>query len=1124
MRGGSNTDAVDGFSLSPSRGLANRSTNPNTTLKPAGALDGMTFTQTASGFAHSLAIASDGDTYAWGWDMYGTLGTGSSMVNSRGPIDHGWVRPLRVKTPPGVHFTQVSAGFQYSLALGDDHCVYAFGRNLYGELGNSTNMVSGDPNPTPVKITSGSLAGATITSISAGADYAMALDNHGHVHAWGDNEFGVLGVNNGFLSQNPTPVLVNSGSLANATITQISAGSAYSLALDNQGHVHTWGGYHDGSGVTVKNPTPSLLNTGSLTNATITRISAGDGHLMALDTQGHLHSWGMNFYGELGNAVNVGLDIWNPTPTLISSGSIANVTITQMSGNVDFSVALDSQGHVHTWGNTYQGRLGLGNINGSVNVASPIPTQVTTGTLANVKVASLSSSACDSESSLVIDQNGKIHAWGHNGYGQLGDVSTQARWSFVPVRTGNSLYVIDSVNFDGSPVSQKTVDTATGSWEMPVPSHPAGIVPVTVTYHCGGLLVGTVIYNPLPVETSPTETVTLHYEYKGTYRVDFDLGEGSGQATGPGYQEVMSGDPITWPTDPTWAGHQFTGWFKADGSPWNLADPVTGPLTLTAHWNYYSFTMTPISGPVTGNTPVTIKADHQPTTLRFTQISTGSTHVLAIGSDGNTYAWGSNAYGQLGDGTRNNIQTPSRVLVPDGVHFIQVSAGGYSNFSLALGDDHNVYAWGDNTYGELGDSVAQSLRPRKITTGSLPAGAMTQVSAGSDHSLALDNQGHVYAWGSNFSGELGNTANNNLNAANPTPTLVNSGSLSGATITQIGAGASHSLALDTQGHIHAWGNNRYGQLGTTTHNGTDIANPTPAIIASGSLSGATIKQIDGGSSHSLALDTQGHIHAWGNNYNGELGNPINNTIESANPSSTIVNSGSLNGVIVTQVSADNSNSMALDAQGRIHVWGNNYWGQLGTATNSSSMTPNPTPVIAAGGSLNGVTISQISVGTYYSMALDSLGRIHVWGCNTYGELGNDTTDFNVNSTPVMPLQTGKVTISSVEFGDNLHTCVPTYNRPREEWTGKTPSHVDGHVPVNIHWKIAGVAQPDFNIASGFLYYTFYTLPGAGTIPLHRQAGTLLLALTCLSACAYAAHQLSQHRKRLAQSVRVNPLP
>ena len=179
--------------------------------------------------------------------------------------------------------------------------------------------------------------------------------------------------------------------------------------------------------------------------------------------------------------------------------------------------------------------------------------------------------------------------------------------------------------------------------------------------------------------------------------------------------------------------------------------------------------------------------------LRFNQVSASAnaSYSLAVGSDGNAYAWGYNYNGQLGDGTRGDkhapvmVRTPDRSTYPDLAEdftYLQVSAGG--THSLAVGSDGNAYAWGWNSYGQLGDGTRTNQNapvrvktPDRNTYPDLPADfTYLQVSAGRDHSLALGSDGNAYAWGYNQYGQLGNdsipTGQYNSEAQSPVPVPV----------------------------------------------------------------------------------------------------------------------------------------------------------------------------------------------------------------------------------------------------------------------------------------------------------------------------------------------------------------
>ena len=316
------------------------------------------------------------------------------------------------------------------------------------------------------------------------------------------------------------------------------------------------------------------------------------------------------------------------------------------------------------------------------------------------------------------------------------------------------------------------------------------------------------------------------------------------------------------------------------------------------------------------------------------------------------YAWGYNAFSALGDGTNTDKHLAASVFGMTNVK--QISAG--SDHSLAVKMDGTVWAWGYNRGGQLGDGTTID-RNTPVQVSGL-SGAV-QVAAGSFHSLALRSDGTVWAWGGNYTGQLGDgtTVNRSL------PVQV-----SGITnAVQISIGSDHSLAITSEGVVWAWGYNKYGQLG----DGTNTNRSTP-VQASG-LSG--VAQVSGGRNHSLAFKLDGTVWAWGYNDRGQLGD---GTTTNKN---TPLQVAGLAGV--TLVSGGANHSLAVKSDGTAWAWGGNYSGQLGDGTTVDETTP----IQIAGLS----SVKQISAGWYHTLAVKLDGTVWAWGYNGYGQLGDGTT-------------------------------------------------------------------------------------------------------------------------------------
>ncbi|MEK7078973.1 MAG: hypothetical protein AAB929_02785, partial [Patescibacteria group bacterium] len=253
-------------------------------------------------------------------------------------------------------------------------------------------------------------------------------------------------------------------------------------------------------------------------------------------------------------------------------------------------------------------------------------------------------------------------------------------------------------------------------------------------------------------------------------------------------------------------------------------------------------------------------------------IAGGSAHTIAFSdytSKREVWAWGSNAYGQLGDGTTTLRKTPIQV---SGLTNVGAIAGGgdygaISGHSIAVKNDGTVWAWGENGSGQLGDgTTTDRYTPVQVSglTNVLPV--PTFIAGGGDHSIALKDDGTVWAWGSNAYGQLGDGTWNDRN----TPVQV-----SGLTgVSAVAAGRLHSIAIDFYRTVWTWGDGLSGQLG----NGYPLQNRNTPVQVSGLTN---VIAIAGGVFHSIALKSDGTVWAWGDNGSGQLGDGT--TISRATP-------------------------------------------------------------------------------------------------------------------------------------------------------------------------------------------------------------------------------------------------
>lgn len=381
------------------------------------------------------------------------------------------------------------------------------------------------------------------------------------------------------------------------------------------------------------------------------------------------------------------------------------------------------------------------------------------------------------------------------------------------------------------------------------------------------------------------------------------------------------------------------------------------------------------------------------------------------------WVWGENAKGELGNFSDQNPDRPIiSSALPAGILLTRLSAGSNSpllgSHSLAVDRNRNVWAWGYNIYGQVGDGGSGSTAvfgPVKVCAAGQTAPCsqflsdITAVAAGGLHSLALDIHSNVWAWGYNAFGQLGSNVPNTALPVRNNALFAQLHQLPGPpSVKAIAAGAHHSLALDSRGVVWAWGYNWFGQLGLGHYKGIVFALPIAFP------EGEVIIAIAAGAYHSLALDSAGNVWAWGTNANGQLG--ISSFDERRNVPVKLVYFPPNTRIIA--IAAGGLHSLALDSGGNVWAWGANGAGQLGNAQNIEQHAP--TRTIFPGGIPR---LVRIAAGGVHNLAIDANHNVWSWGGNGSGQLGNQQRFVNSN-VPVpagFPEGTRIVTIAAGGF-------------------------------------------------------------------------------------------------------------
>jgi alpha-tubulin suppressor-like RCC1 family protein len=217
----------------------------------------------AAGAGHTVALKSDGSVWAWGYNVYGQLGDGTTFVRNT---------PVQVKDGGGSgtlsDVVAVAASGYHTVALKSDGSVWAWGANFYGELGDGTT----DPKATPVQVKgqagAGTLSG--VVGVATGDYHTVALKSDGGVWAWGANVYGELGDGETVDKSTPVPVKGQDGVGTLSGVVAVAVASYHTVALKSDGGVSAWGGNNLGQlgdGKTDDKSTPVQVSGLSLTQA-----------------------------------------------------------------------------------------------------------------------------------------------------------------------------------------------------------------------------------------------------------------------------------------------------------------------------------------------------------------------------------------------------------------------------------------------------------------------------------------------------------------------------------------------------------------------------------------------------------------------------------------------------------------------------------------------------------------------------------------------------------------------------------------------------------------------------------------------------------------------------------------
>jgi alpha-tubulin suppressor-like RCC1 family protein len=615
---------------------------------------------------HVVALKSDGTVWAWGSNISGQLGDGTT-TNRTSPVQVSQITGGITSAITGA--VDIAAG-THTLILKSDGTIWSCGSNSSGQLGDGT---------TTGKLRATLMTGIPeVAEIAAGGGSSFAIGTNGIVYAWGSNGFGQLG--DGTTTDRLSPV-----EIPNLSGTSALVCGPFSLALKQDGTVWSWGrGNNTELGDGTRNPRLFPAKVEDL--EPVTEIAAGDFHVLASATDGRIFTWGLSTQGQLGIGIGSG-NVSRNLPVPVSTPQ----QVTKISVTGFHVAALTENGSVLTWGNgasnlgtgttmSWAGMSLVPNLGGVISVANGVfhslavkgsdgtvqawcrnsNGQLGDGTATEaflpVQVALLSGVeevAAGSSHSLALKSDGTVWAWGNNSFGQLGNGTFQP--SLTRVRVSGLDDIIAITAGDNHSVALRS-DGTIWCWGR---------------NDVGQLGDGTVINSGAPVQVFGLSASAVSI------------------AAGVRHTLVACSDGSVW------------SWGSNDGVQLGNSE---------------------------SHVPVQV-----PGISEVVKVAAGSAHSVALKSDGTVWSWGSNSSGELGAGPNPPFGVRVQVLNFPGEPLegvASISAG--ESVSAAIREDGTLVMWGSSGSNKLGINVASNTLGPVLVPG-VSLSYIPQVTSFADH-------------------------------------------------------------------------------------------------------------------------------------------------------------------------------------------------------------------------------------------------------------------------------------------------------------------------------------------------------------------------------------------------------
>ncbi len=942
------------------------------------------WTQINGDYDHNCGLRSNGRAYCWGGNLEGRLGDGSTTQQNV---------PTEIS---GAHtdWKLVVGGTTHTCGIrGSTNMLYCWGSGGAGEKGDGTWIASNTPQP---------ITGVTNddwSTVASGGYLSCGIRGSGETYCWGLNNIGQLGIGSQVDQNQPKRVSAliapdpdNSCTTENCKI-DISAMSSMTLALnyDGTGYAmgsNTYANFGDGTIVSSLIPTKVgstvtdwsrlsgdtassrscgisagklycwgnrarwLGDGGSTTGIQTTpvEVSGGFSDWTSLDVgsvavcairAGRLYCWGDGNYGSLGNGTTTDYNV----PTEVSGAATDWIYTAGIDTYTCGIRGTGTSGTAYCWGNNTSGKLGIGVAGGSYLTPQAVSGGFTDWTMLSMET----SHTCG------LRANGRAYCWGANADGRLGDGSTTQR--LVPTE-------VSGANTDWTNISAGNTSSC---------GIRAGRL------YCWGLKDNGAMGDGTLTTGNQLTPVEVSGGFSDWDRVNVSAGnQCAARTTGEYYCWGVndSGQAGDGTTAMVLAPKEISGVNAcAPGETCSLKYPVAGDDTICAIassgrlycWGGGTSGALGTGGTTNKSTPVEVHGGYSD----WTAIDGNFQLMCGIRNQGKAYCWGQNGNGQIGDGTTTPRLIPTEVS--GNLRFSMINADDGNGNVCAITRDKELYCWGDNTYGQVGDNTIVDKNVPTQVSGNHEDWIWVTIQ-GYENACGIrgsNSQGTAWCWGDGATGKLGD---GNSPTDSLVPVQVAGGFTDWTQVNSDGGGA--VCGLRTNGRAYCWGFGGNGRLG----DGTTTTRTTPTEVSGGYTDWTAIY----GNALSCGIRGNGRAFCWGLNSNAGIGDGT--TTDRWSPTEVLGGYTDWNSIY-----AGYRGACGTRLNGTVWCWGPGGLGQMGNGTTVATTKPTTSVTDFEPAASTGCPNCEDLDASAYGCSIAGNGELYCWGDNTYGQVGNGTT-------------------------------------------------------------------------------------------------------------------------------------